>query len=73
MFVSVPFDSYVSAKEIDKIDKYKDLSLELTSLWKMKCTVIPPVIDSLGCIASMLESYLQRLMAYKFCTVELLQ
>ena len=55
--VAVPMDSNVFAKEIEKIDKYKDLSLELTSLWKMKCTVIPLVIGSLGCITSMSETY----------------
>ena len=64
--VAVPMDSNVSAKEIKKIDKYKDL-------WKMKCTVIPVVIISLGCITSMLETYLQKLMVHEFCTVELLQ
>ena len=42
--------------------------IELTSLWKIKCTVIPA-----GSITSMLEAYLQRLMVHKFCTVELLQ
>ena len=42
---AVPMDSNVAAKEIEKIGKYayKNLSLELTSLWKMKCTVIPLV------------------------------
>ena len=71
--VAVPMDSNASAKEVEKIDKYKDLSLELTSLWKMKCTVIPLVIGSLGCITSMLETYLQKFMILEFCNVELLQ
>ena len=56
--VVVPLDNNVSAKEIEKIEKYKDLSIELMSLWKMKCDVIPLVIGSLGCITSMLEAYL---------------
>ena len=55
--VAVPSDCNVSAKEIEKIEKHKDLSIELTSLWKMKCEVISLVIGSLGCIASMLEAY----------------
>ena len=72
--VAVPMDTNVSAKEIEKINKYKGLSFELTSLWKMKCkSVIPLVIGSLGCITSMLEIYLQKLMVHEFCNVELLQ
>ena len=48
----------------------KDLSIELTYPWKMKCEVIPLVIGNLGCITSTL---LQRLTINKFCTLELLQ
>jgi len=70
---AVPMNSNVCAKEIEKIDKYKDLSLEMISLWKMKCTVILLVIGSLDCITSMLETYLQKLMVHEFCNVELLQ
>ena len=33
--VAVPSDCNVSAKEIEKIEKYKDLSIELTSLWNI--------------------------------------
>jgi len=71
--VAVPLDSNVSAKEVEKIEKYKDLSVELTALWNMKCEVIPLVIGSLGCITRMLENYLQRLTINKFCTLEMLQ
>ena len=60
--VAVPLDCNVSAKEIEKIEKY-DL---LMSLWKMKCEVIPLVIGSLDCITSMLEAYLRRLTINKF-------
>jgi len=45
--VAVPLDSNVSTKEMEEIEKYKDLSLELSSLWKMKCEVVPLVIGSL--------------------------
>lgn len=71
--VAVPSDCNVVMKETEKIEKYKDLSIELSSLWKMKCEVIPIVIGGLGCVTAMLEVYLQKLNIYLFCTLELLQ
>ena len=70
--VAVPADNNVSMKEKEKIDKCKDLCVELLSLWRVHCEVIPLVIGGLGCITNMLQSYLQRLKISPFCTVELL-
>jgi len=53
-----------------KIDKYKDLCVELLSLWRVHCEVIPLVIGGLGCITNKLQGYLQRLEINPFCTVE---
>ena len=39
--ISVPADSNVSSKESEKIDKYRDLAIELTSLQNMTCDVVP--------------------------------
>jgi len=71
--IAVPSDSNVSMKEREKIEKYKDLSVELSALWKVKCEIIPLVIGCLGCASNMQESYLQRLTIAKFCNLELLQ
>ena len=71
--VAVPSDCNVTMKEIEKIEKYKDLSVELSSLWKMKCEVIPIVVGGLGCVTTRLEMYLQKLVINQFCTLELLQ
>jgi len=60
-------------KEKEKIDKYKDLCVELLSLWRMHCEVIPLVIGGLGYINNMFQGYLQRLENSPFCTVELHQ
>jgi len=71
--VAVPADNNVSMKEKEKTDKYKDLCVELLSLWRVRCEVIPLVIGGLGCITNMLQGYLQRLEINSFCTAELLQ
>ena len=38
---AVSYDSRIELKEKEKIDKYRDLSIELKRLWKMKVTVVP--------------------------------
>jgi len=44
--ISVPADSNVSSKEIEKIKTHRDLAIELTLLWKMTCNLVPIVV---GC------------------------
>ena len=34
--VRVPSDSNISAKEFEKLSKYKDLDIEIAKMWKMK-------------------------------------
>ena len=70
--VSVPSDCNVTKKEGEKIEKYKDLSVELSSLWKMKCEVIPLVIGGLGCVTVILEVSLHKLIINQFCSLDLL-
>ena len=71
--VAVPSDCNVTMKETEKIEKYKDLLIEISSLWKMKGEVIPIVVGGLGCVTAMLDVYLQKLGITQFCTLELLQ
>ena len=42
--ISVPADSNVSSKETEKIDKYRDLVIELTSLWNITCDAWFPLL-----------------------------
>ena len=42
--VACPFDTRVSAKEKEKIDKYQDLKREITRIWKCAEVVVVPVI-----------------------------
>ena len=53
--VAVRSDCNVTMKENRKTEKYKDLLIELSSLWKMKCEVIPIVIGGLGYVTAMLD------------------
>ena len=71
--IAVPSDCNVTMKESKKIEKYKHLSVELSSLWKMKCEVISIVVGGLGCVPARMEVYLQKLVIRQFCTLELLQ
>jgi len=43
--VSVPSDCNVAQKEKEKIEKYRDLSVELSSLWRMKCELIIIILN----------------------------
>ena len=69
----MPSDCHVAQKEKEKIEKYRDLSIEFSSLWRMKCEVMPLVVGGLGCVTTMLEVYLQKLAIIQFCGLELLQ
>ena len=39
--MSVPSDSIISAKEFEKLRKYKDLEIEIAKMWKAKTKTIP--------------------------------
>ena len=48
-------------KEIEKVDKYQDLLLEIQRLWNVKVEIIPIIIDALGALSPKFEGWLQRL------------
>jgi len=58
---SCPFDSNVVSKEIEKVDNYQDLLLEIQRLWNVRAEVIPIVIGALGALSPKFEGWLQRL------------
>ena len=71
--VAIPVDCNVTSKEAEKVEKYRDLSIELMSLWKRKCEIIPIVVGCLVCVTHTLESNLKKLSVFNLCNVELLQ
>ena len=48
--MSVPSYSNISAKEFEKLSKYKDLENKITKMWKMKTKTIPVIVGALGMI-----------------------
>ena len=52
--MSVKSGSNISAKEFEKLSKYKDLEIEIAKIWKMKMKTIPVIVGTLG----MIKNYL---------------
>ena len=51
----------VERKEDEKVEKYRDLCRELGKLWKVRCSVVPIVVEALGTVPKRLPSYLELL------------
>ena len=46
--MSMPSNNKISAKEFEKLSKYKDLDIEITKMWKMKTKATPVIVGALG-------------------------
>ena len=46
--MAIPGDGRIDEKEMEKINKYQDLKIEIERLWEKQATVVPVVIGSLG-------------------------
>ena len=57
----LPADHRVKLKEIEKKDKYLDLTRELKKLWNMRVKFVPIVIGDLGTVPKGLEKSLSEL------------
>ena len=49
--VAISGDRNVIKKEAEKILKYKDLTIEIQRMWKVKTRVIPVIIGAIGTIS----------------------
>ena len=45
---SCSFNDNVSHKEIEKVDKYQDLLLEIERMWNVRVEIVPIMIGALG-------------------------
>ena len=59
--IAVPADRHVKDKEIEKIDKYQDLCLEIQQLWNMRTIVVPVVVGTLGVVSTHFKHHTKKL------------
>ena len=59
--ISVPSDSNISAKEFEKLSKYKDLEIEIAKMWKMKTKTILVIAGALGMIKKGTQKYVHEI------------
>ena len=58
--VAISGDRNVIKKEAEKILKYKDLTIEIQSMWKVKTRVIPVTIGATGTISKSFRKYISN-------------
>ena len=57
--IACPGDYRIALKENEKVNEYRDLVIEIKTLWNLKKVVITPiVIGALGSFTAQLEKYL---------------
>ena len=54
-------DKNVEDKEIEKVNKYQDLKIELQRIWETSVIVVPVVLGVLGATSNNLNKYLLKL------------
>ena len=59
--MSVSSDSSISAKEFEKLSKYKDLKIEIVKMWKIKAKTISGIVGALGLIKKGTQNYLNEI------------
>jgi hypothetical protein len=59
--VAISGDRNVIKKEAEEILKYKDLTIEIQSIWNVKTRVIPVIIGSAGTISKSFRKYVSTI------------
>ena len=59
--MSVPSDKNVSSKTFEKLSKYKDLEIEIGTMWHLRARTIPVVIGTLGLVKKRTEDFLDKI------------
>jgi len=55
-------DRNVIKKEVEKILKYKDLTIEIQRMWNVKTEVIPVIIGATGTISKLFRKYVSNIL-----------
>jgi len=58
--VAISGDRYVIKKEVVKILKYKDLTIEIQRMWNVKIKVIPVIIGKTGTVSKSFRKYVSN-------------
>jgi hypothetical protein len=48
--IAIPDDSNFNKKDPDKQNKYKDLEIEISRMWKVRTKIVPVTIGAVGTI-----------------------
>ena len=59
--ITIPYDTRVDNKEVEKIEKYLDLARELKKVWNIKVAVVLLVVEALGKPPKALEKRLKTI------------
>ena len=59
--VAISGDRNVIKKEAEKILKYKDWTIEMQRMWKVKTRVIPVIIGASGTISKSFRKYISNI------------
>ena len=51
----------ISAKEFEKLNKCKDLEIEIAKMWKMKTKIIPVIVGALSIIKKGMQKYVNEI------------
>ena len=57
--INIPGGSRVHEKELEKIEKYQDLTWEIRLMWSVK--IIPVVVGALGSVTKKLGQWIEKL------------
>jgi hypothetical protein len=59
--IAIPGDRIVIKKEVEKIQKYKDLTIEIQHMWNVKTKVIAVIIGVTGTISKSFRKYVSNI------------
>jgi hypothetical protein len=59
--VTISGDRNVIKQEVEKILKYKDLTIEIKRMWNVKARVTPVVIGATGAISKSFRKYVSNI------------
>lgn len=59
--VAIPDDANILTKEAEKINKYRDLEIEVKRMWNTKTKIVPVIIGALGTLKKGFNNNLEKL------------